>query len=154
IRARTRVTGESSTRESTPEKTVTAAKNPTTAQAHGVYEGGKSVSETATAPTTTRTARSRTSQRPGRLSIPFLQPRERPGRELAGGLVGVFEVAGHRVPFAVATHVACRHQRVQPHRRPSFRGTYSRAKRFRSWSGSLRSQSRRETCGVASSGSG
>ncbi len=35
MRARTRVVGASSTTESTPEKTVTAAKKPTTAHAHG-----------------------------------------------------------------------------------------------------------------------
>src|SRR5438477_2894633 len=113
-RARTRSVGPSSITESAPEKTVTAAKNPTTAQAHGTYDGGKSVRETATMPTTTSTARSRTSQRPGRLSIPFLQPSERPGCQLAGRLVRIVEMGGHGIPFAVATHVACRHQRVEP----------------------------------------
>src|SRR6478735_2948286 len=113
-RARTRVVGSSSITESAPEKTVTAAKNPTTAHAHAVYPGGKFVRATAIAPTTTSTARSRTSQRPGRLSIPVLHPRQRPGRQLAGRLVWVVEMGGHRVPFAVATHVACRNERIEP----------------------------------------
>src|SRR3954449_5653901 len=113
IRARTRVTGPSSTTESTPEKMGTAAENPTTAQAHASYEGGKSVRATAIAPATTSAARSRTSQRPGRLSTAFLQPLQRPRRDFARRLVRVVEVGGHGVPFAVATHVACRDQRVQ-----------------------------------------
>src|ERR1700751_5593466 len=103
-RARPRAGGPSSTTERTPEKTVSAAKNPTTAQAQGSYEGGKSVRATAITPTTTSTARSRTSQRPGRLSIAFLQPRQRPGCRIAGRLVRVVEMGGHGVPFAVATH--------------------------------------------------
>src|SRR5262249_6392326 len=97
-----------------PENTVTAAKNPTTAQAQASYDGGKLVRATAPAETSTRIARNRTSQRPGRLSISFLQPLERPGSELATGLVGVVEEAGHGVPFAAATHVACRNKRVEP----------------------------------------
>src|SRR3954452_5395178 len=112
-RARTRVVGSSSTAASTPEKTVTAAKNPTTAQARGSAGGGKSVRATATAPTTTSVARSRTSQRPGRLPIPFLQPGNRPGGDLARRLVRVVEIGGHGVPFAVTTDVACRDQRVE-----------------------------------------
>src|SRR5215469_303982 len=112
-RARTRVTGPSSITESAPEKTVSAAKKPTTAQAQGSYDGGKSVRATAIAPTTTSTARTRTSQPPGRRSIPFLKPRERPGSDLARGVVRIVEAGGHGVPFAATTHVACRHQRIE-----------------------------------------
>src|SRR4051812_22167836 len=112
-RARARAMRSSSTADRIPDATVTAAKKPTTAHAHGVYDGGKFVSATATTATTTSAARSSTSQRPGRLSIPFLQPRERPRCALARRLVRIVEKGGHGFPFAVATHVACRQQRVE-----------------------------------------
>src|SRR5438094_2189497 len=90
-RARTRAAGPSSTRERAAESAVTAAKKPTTAQPHASYEGGKVVPATAATATITSAARSRTSQRPGRLNTSPLQLGERPGRELARRLVRVVE---------------------------------------------------------------
>src|SRR5579884_2158099 len=68
----------------------------------------------ASAPTSTSTARNRTSQRPGRSSTASLQPRERPRGDLSGRLVRIVEALLHGVPFGVAAHVACRDERVEP----------------------------------------
>src|SRR5262245_60698698 len=114
-RAHTRARGPSSIRERTSETIVSSAKNPTTAHPHTSYEEfGMFVSATATLAATTRTARNRTNQRPGRSGIALVHPRQRPGGDLAGRPVRIVEILLHCAPFVVPTHVACRNERIEP----------------------------------------
>src|SRR3954454_10403855 len=66
-RARTRVAWSSSPRVKTADIAVTTAKKATTAHAQATYDGGKSVSDTVTAVTTTSAPRRRASHCPWRL---------------------------------------------------------------------------------------